>query len=255
MIVVRRTGASVAFTPGRDHWWHELVAGQSDQAETERTAAEDPVMLIYTSGTTGRPKGAVHTHCGFPIKAAQDLAHGFDLKRDDTLYWITDMGWMMGPWEVWGALLLGASMLLYDGAPDYPDVDRLWALVERHDVTGLGVSPTLIRTLRPHGEEPRARARPLEPALVRLHRLAVGPRSRGCWLFQTSVAGRLPIINYSGGTEISGGILMGNFLTPLKPAAFSGPAPGMAADVLDAAGPAACAARSASWSSACPGSA
>jgi acetyl-CoA synthetase len=235
VIVVRRTGAAVSMTAGRDHWWHELVDGQPTEAATERTAAEDPVMLIYTSGTTGRPKGAVHTHCGFPLKAAQDLAHGFDLKPTDTLYWITDMGWMMGPWEVFGALILGACMLIYDGAPDYPDVDRLWALIERHGVTGLGVSPTLIRSLKAHGAEP-----------VQQHNLyslrwfgSTGspwdPES-WLWLFHTAGGARLPIINYSGGTEISGGILLGNLLTPLKPTAFSGPAPGMAADVLDAAG-------------------
>jgi acetyl-CoA synthetase len=235
MIVVRRTGSVVPFTPGRDHWWDEVLANQSEQAQTEHMGADDPVMLIYTSGTTGRPKGAVHTHCGFPIKAAQDLAHGFDLKRDDTLYWITDMGWMMGPWEVWGALLLGASMLLYDGAPDYPDVDRLWALIERHHVSGLGVSPTLIRALRPHGEEP---LRAHDISSLRWFGSTGSPwdPESWTWLFQTAGGGRLPIINYSGGTEISGGILMGNFLTPLKPAAFSGPAPGMAADVLDGHG-------------------
>ena len=110
--------------------------------------AEDVLMIIYTSGTTGRPKGAVHTHCGFPIKAAQDMRHAMDLKPDDTLYWMSDMGWMMGPWLVFGALLNGATMLFYDGAPDYPDVDRLWALVERHRVTHLGISPTLIRALK-----------------------------------------------------------------------------------------------------------
>jgi acetyl-CoA synthetase len=235
MLVAQRNGEEVPMTPGRDHWWHELVAVQPAEAETERTSAEDPVMIIYTSGTTGKPKGAVHAHCGFPIKAAQDLSHGFDLKPEDVLYWITDMGWMMGPWEVWGALLLGASVLLYDGAPDYPDVDRQWALVERHGVTGLGVSPTLVRSLRPHGEAP-----------ARLHNLSSlrwfgstgspwDPESWS-WLFEVVGGKRVPILNYSGGTEISGGILLGNLLTPLKPAAFSGPASGMAADVLDAEG-------------------
>ncbi len=175
MIVVQRTCEDVPMTQGRDYWWHELVGRQPAEAETERTAAEDSLMIIYTSGTTGKPKGAVHTHCGFPIKAAQDLSHGFDLKPDDVLYWITDMGWMMGPWEVWGALLLGASFLLYDGAPDYPDVDRQWALVERHGVTGFGVSPTLIRSLRPHGAEPVSPTQPFVSALVWLHRLALGP--------------------------------------------------------------------------------
>src|SRR5439155_26199610 len=112
---------------------------QSDQSATEPSGADDPMMLIYTSGTTGKPKGAVHTHCGFPIKAAQDMSHGLDLHEDETLFWMTDMGWMMGPWEVFGTLLLGATMVVYDGALDYPESKRLWALVERHHITTLGI--------------------------------------------------------------------------------------------------------------------
>ena len=203
-----------------------------DDAPTERTSAEDPMMIIYTSGTTGRPKGAVHTHCGFPIKSAQDMWHGLDLHPDETLFWMTDMGWMMGPWEVFGTLLLGATMMLYDGAPDFPGPDRVWSLVDRHKVTALGVSPTLIRALRRYGDE-----------IVHRHDLSSLRKfaSTGepwnpdpwMWLFQNVGRGRLPIINYSGGTEISGGIVMGNVLTPMKPCAFSGPLPGMAADVVD----------------------
>jgi acetyl-CoA synthetase len=199
---------------------------------TERTAAEDPMMIIYTSGTTGRPKGAVHTHCGFPVKAAQDMWQGLDLHPDETLFWMTDMGWMMGPWEVFGALLLGATMMLYDGAPDFPGPDRVWALCAEHKVTALGVSPTLIRALRRHGDQ-----------IVHRHDLSSLRKfaSTGepwnpdpwLWLFQNVGGGKLPIINYSGGTEISGGIVMGNVLTPMKPCAFSGPLPGMAADVVD----------------------
>ncbi len=232
MVVVQRNGDEIPMLGGRDHWWHDLVAFQPAEAETERTSAEDPVMIIYTSGTTGKPKGAIHTHCGFPVKAAQDLSHSFDLKPDDVLYWITDMGWMMGPWEVWGALLLGASVLLYDGAPDYPDIDRQWALVERHGVTGLGVSPTLIRSLRPHGSEPVKRH---NLSSLRWFGSTGSPWDPESWLWLFDVAGhrRIPILNYSGGTEISGGILAGNLLTPLKPAAFAGPASGMAVDVLD----------------------
>jgi acetyl-CoA synthetase len=201
-------------------------------APTERTSAEDTMMLIYTSGTTGKPKGAVHTHCGFPIKSAQDMWHGLDLHPDETLFWMTDMGWMMGPWEVFGTLVLGATMMIYDGAPDFPAPDRVWALVDRHKVTALGVSPTLIRALRRHGDE-----------IVHRHDLSSLRKfaSTGepwnpdpwMWLFQNVGRGKLPIINYSGGTEISGGILMGNVLTPMKPCAFSGPLPGMAADVVD----------------------
>ncbi len=206
--------------------------GPFGDAPTERTSAEDPMMIIYTSGTTGRPKGAVHTHCGFPIKSAQDMWHGLDLHPDETLFWMTDMGWMMGPWEVFGTLLLGATMMLYDGAPDFPEPDRVWSLVDRHKVTALGVSPTLIRALRRYGDE-----------IVHRHNLSSLRKfaSTGepwnpdpwMWLFQNVGRGKLPIINYSGGTEISGGIVMGNVLTPMKPCAFSGPLPGMAADVVD----------------------
>jgi acetyl-CoA synthetase len=235
VVVRHRGGEDAPWTAGRDHWWHDLVFRQPIQAETERTDAEDVVMVIYTSGTTGRPKGAVHTHCGFPIKAAQDLAHGFDLKPSDTLYWMSDMGWMMGPWEVFGTLIIGASMLFYDGAPDFPDVNRVWQLVERHGVTGIGVSPTLVRALRPYGEAP-----------IRAHDLSTlrwagstgspwDPES-WMWFFETVLQGRKPILNYSGGTEVSGGIVLGNVIRPLKPTAFSGPAPGIAADVFNEQG-------------------
>src|SRR5439155_2671711 len=127
------------------------LPGAFDESPTERTSAEDPMMIIYTSGTTGRPKGAVHTHCSFPIKSAQDMWQGLDLHRDETLFWMTDMGWMMGSWEVFGTLLLGATMMLYDGAQDFPAPDRVWSLVDRHKVMSLGVSPTLIRAQRRHG--------------------------------------------------------------------------------------------------------
>ncbi len=240
LIVLRRAGNDVDMQPGRDHWWHELVAPQPAEAETADTAAEDLLMIIYTSGTTGRPKGAVHTHCGFPVKAAQDMAFGTDVGAGDsapgdTIYWMTDMGWMMGPWLVFGATLLGATFCLYDGAPDYPDVERLWALAERHQVTQLGVSPTLIRVLAPHGDEPVKRH---DLSAVRFFASTGEPWNPDPWLWLFNVVGegRRPIINYSGGTEISGGIVMGNPLLPLKPAAFAAPCPGMAADVVDADG-------------------
>ncbi len=200
--------------------------------KTEKTSAEDVMMLIYTSGTTGRPKGAVHTHCGFPIKTSQDMWHGLDLHGDETLFWLTDMGWMMGPWLVFGTLVLGATMMLYDGAPDFPGPDRVWKLCTDHGVTALGVSPTLIRALRKYGDEIVNRH-----DLTRLRKFASTGEPWNpdpwLWLFRVVGRGKLPIINYSGGTEISGGILMGNVLAPMKPCAFSGPLPGMAADVVD----------------------
>jgi acetyl-CoA synthetase len=236
VIVVNRTGLTDApWTPGRDHWWHDLIPRQPAEAATEITDAEDVLMLIYTSGTTGKPKGAVHTHCGFPIKAAQDMRHSMDLKPEDTIFWFTDMGWMMGPWLVFGALLNGATMVFYDGAPDFPDVGRVWALVERHRITHLGISPTLIRSLKPHGVEPVQRH---DLASLRAVGSTGSPWDPESWLwtFHTVLKSEKPILNYSGGTEISGGILCGDFFRPLKPCAFSGPVVGMDADVVDEQG-------------------
>ena len=232
LIVLQRARNAVEMTPGRDHWWHELVLTQPEQAETERTRAEDTLMVIYTSGTTGRPKGAVHTHCGFPVKGAQDMAFGMDLHPEEVIYWVTDMGWMMGPWLVFGSLLLGATALLYDGAMDYPDPDRLWILAARHRVNKLGLSPTLVRALMPHGEALPARH---DLSALRMFGSTGGPWNDDpwMWLYETVGKQQRPIINYTGGTEISGGILMGNPLLPVKPCAFPAPCPGIAADVFD----------------------
>ncbi|RMG98452.1 MAG: AMP-dependent synthetase [Chloroflexi bacterium] len=232
MVVLRRAGNEIHMENGRDHWWHELVPVQSDQADIEPTDAEDLLMIIYTSGTTGRPKGAVHTHCGFPVKSAQDMAFGMDVQPGDVIYWMTDMGWMMGPWLVFGATLLGATFFVYDGAPDYPGPDRLWALVARHRITALGISPTLVRSLIQHGDE---LVKQHDLSSIRLFGSTGEPWNPDpwMWLFEVVGEGKRPIINYSGGTEIAGGIVMGNPILPLKPAAFSAACPGMAADVVD----------------------
>jgi len=248
MIVLNRVDIMVEMQPGRDHWWTDLVAPQPAEAETEVTSAEDVLMVIYTSGTTGTPKGAVHTHCGFPVKAAQDMAFGTDVhpfdaaytfpvsyrksRPGDVIYWMTDMGWMMGPWLVFGALILGATLFIYDGAPDYPGPDRLWALVEHHKITQLGVSPTLIRALIPHGEEPFQKH---DLSSLRFFASTGEPWNPDpwLWLFDCVGEGKRPIINYSGGTEISGGIVMGNPILPLKPCSFSAACPGIAAEVFD----------------------
>lgn len=232
LIVLQRLDTPTAMTPGRDVWWHEIVPNQPQTAETERTSAEDPLMVIYTSGTTGKPKGALHTHCGFPVKAAQDMAFGADFHPGETLYWMTDMGWMMGPWLVFGTLLMGGTFVLYDGAPDFPTPARLWQLVERHRITHLGVSPTLIRSLIPHGDRHHQKC---DLSSLRIFASTGEPWNPDPWLWLFDNVGRRkrPIINYSGGTEISGGIVMGNPLLPLKPCAFSAPCPGMAADVFD----------------------
>ncbi|MCC6179286.1 MAG: acetate--CoA ligase [Chloroflexi bacterium] len=231
----QQAGRETPWQAGRDHWWHELLSSQPRTYDTERTDPEDPYMLIYTSGTTGRPKGAVHVHGGFPIKSAQDMAHCFDVGDQDIIFWFTDMGWMMGPWLFEGALMLGATALCYEGSPDYPRPDRVWQLVERYGVTVLGIAPTAIRALMPLGSE-----------WVTKHDLSSLRVLGGTgepwnpepwrWYFEQVGGGRCPIVNYSGGTEIGGGIVGCHTIHPLKVCSFAGPVPGMAADVIDEAG-------------------
>jgi acetyl-CoA synthetase len=240
VLVVRRLGERAPQTPwngARDRWWDEAIAAArgAPAPETQPTEPETPYMLIYTSGTTGRPKGAVHVHGGFPIKGAQDLAHTFDLRRGDALFWFTDLGWMMGPWAISGALLLGARLVLYEGAPDHPAPDRMWAIVARHRVTHLGLSPTVIRALIGHGTEP-VRSHDLRSLRVLGSTGEPWDPESWSWYFREIGGGRLPVVNYSGGTEVSGGIVGCNLLTPIKAASFNGPCPGTAADVVDGAG-------------------
>ncbi len=238
VVVVRRAGKAIdtPWTVGRDAWWDAPQPGEEAAVVGGEVDPETPYLLIYTSGTTGRPKGAVHVHGGFPIKAAQDLAHQFDLGRDDALFWFTDLGWMMGPWAISGSLMLGARLVLYEGAPDFPAPDRLWALVERHRVTHLGLSPTVIRALMAHGEDP---VRAHDRSSLRVLGSTGEPWNPDpwWWYFREVGEGRCPIVNYSGGTEVSGGIVSGNVVGPIKPASFSGPCIGTAADVVNEAGP------------------
>jgi acetyl-CoA synthetase len=141
VIVHRRAGGDVPWTAGRDRWWDEAVAGQPDEAPALPVDADRPCLIIYTSGTTGRPKGTVLTHGGFGIKAAHDWAYVMDVGEGDRVFWLTDLGWLMGPMLITGTLLHGGTVVLFEGTPDYPQPDRLWALCERHGVTHLGISP------------------------------------------------------------------------------------------------------------------
>ena len=235
-LVLRRGGEAVPFSPGRDVWWDEaLAAADPDGFVPERTAANDPYMVIHTSGTTGRPKGAVHVQAGFPVKAAHDLAYCFDLGPGDVLFWLTDLGWMMGPWLIEGGLINGATIVLFEGTPDYPAPDRLWRIVERHRVTHLGVAPTAIRALMAKGE---AWVRACDRSSLRVLGSTGETWNPGPWrwYFDEVGEGRCPIVNYSGGTETGGGIVGCTTLRPQTPCAFTGPVPGMAADVVDDAG-------------------
>ena len=251
--------------------WTQLVNREPDNtvshSKVEPTSAEDPLIILYTSGTTGKPKGIAHTHASFPIKAAQDMAFGTDVGKGTRISWYTDIGWMMGPWLIYGALINGATICIYDGAPDYPTPDRMWEFCAKHKVEVLGISPTLVRSLSARESERPASAggtnstvevvSGTEALLPPAHAGGSDKRTppHGChdlshlrifastgepwnpapwwWLFEKVGDSKVPIINYSGGTEISGGILMGNPLLPIKPCSFPAPCPGMDVDILD----------------------
>jgi len=184
-VFVRDTiGRKPAFPDDRYIDWHDLLDLHCSVPEEqwkdnycpEVTSAEDPLIILYTSGTTGKPKGIAHTHASFPIKAAQDMAFGTDVGRGTRISWYTDIGWMMGPWLIYGALINGATICLYDGAPDYPTPDRMWEFCAKHKVEVLGISPTLVRSLaaaeernadasvRVWGEEPETGRRKRAPS-------------------------------------------------------------------------------------------
>ncbi|WZY00819.1 AMP-binding protein [Bacillus sp. FSL W7-1360] len=233
MIVTKRVGQSIDWVEGRDVSYDDCLSVERHVA-TVAMKTDEPLMLLYTSGTTGRPKAAVHTHSGFPIKAAFDAGICMDVGREDALFWYTDMGWMMGPFLLYGALLNGATLVLYDGTPDYPQKTRLFDVAKKHQATHVGVSPTLIRSLMPHKEA--VPSDPLEH--VRVFASTGEPWNDDPWLWLYEKIGRkrIPIFNYSGGTEIGGGIL-GNVLTkPIGVSTFNCALPGMAAAVYDQTG-------------------
>ena len=235
VVVYRRLGREIPWTARRDLWWDELVANEPDRCPALPVEADRPCLIIYTSGTTGRPKGAVLTHGGFLIKTASDFAYCHDVGEGDRLFWLTDLGWLMGPMLITAGLFHGGTVVLFEGVPDYPKPDRLWALVERHKVTVMGLSPTAVRGLMPHGAE-HVHAHELSSLRILGSTGEPWNPEPYRWLFENVGKARVPIINYTGGTEISGGILGCFPSMPIKPCSFAAPIPGMAADVFDEQG-------------------
>lgn len=232
IIVVRNAGAEIQWTAGRDHWWHDVCAGQSENFPTTPMPADAPLMLMYTSGTTGKPKGTVHSHCGFLVKMALDLGLCLDYGPDDRLMWMSDMGWLVGPVLIVSSTFLGATMVLAEGAPDYPDERRYWQLICSNQVTLLGIAPTIVRNFMKVGG---AGVTGFDLSRLRLTISTGEPWTPDSWhwMFDHVCRRRIPILNYSGGTEVGGGILTGTLLHPLKPCAFAGPIPGTGADLVD----------------------
>lgn len=209
--------------------WSQLTFRDAPLASVEVDAMH-PLLLAYTSGTTGKPKGAVHTHAGFLVKTASEVAYSFDVKPGGVFCWVTDMGWIMGPLSVFGTHANGATLLLYEGSPDRPDSTRLWRLVQRHRVTMLGVSPTLVRALR-------SAELGQMPDLSSVH--VVGSTGEPWdtesyeWLARDVFDGRVPVINFSGGTEVGGSFLAPYPVEPIRSCSLGGPSLGMDVDVVD----------------------
>lgn len=215
--------------------WDDLVSCQPAVSATEPTDAEDVWMIAYTSGTTGKPKGSVHVHGGFLVKIASEVAYQVDLRDDDVLYWVTDMGWIMGQWETVGGLANGGTVVLYEGAPNYPEPDRVWDVCERHGVTILGISPTLVRALIPAGVE---QVEKHDLSKLRILGSTGEPWNPEpyMWFFNNIGKGRCPIINLSGGTEVGACFLSPYPISDIKPVSLKGPSLGMAIDVVDTEG-------------------
>jgi len=235
VVVWRYKGAEVPWTAGRDVWWHDFIEGQPGHYDALPMDAEAPALLLYTSGTTGRPKGAVHTHAGALAETAKEIYLTFDRQPDDRFWWVSDIGWMMGPWEIIGNHNFAGTIVLYDGAPDYPVAERFWQMIERHRVTTFGISPTAIRLLmRKAGVGPDG----FDLSSLRLLGSTGEPWDETSyrWFFHHAGRGQCPILNISGGTEIIGGFLGPLPIQPLKACTVGGAAPGMATDVFDEQG-------------------
>ena len=232
VVVCRRTGLVVAMQAGRDHEWDTLLTDQPDRYPTADLPAEHPLLLIYTSGTTGKPKGTVVTHIGFLTKMGFDFTLPMDLKPTDTLLWMTDFGWVVGPMTITGAGFVGGTLVLTEGTPDYPQKGRFWRLIQDYKVSFVGMAPTAVRSLMRHGLE---EVRKYDLSTVRVAASTGEPWTEEAWMwFFTNICGkRAPLLNWTGGTEIGGGILCGTILHPLKPCAFARALPGMGADIVD----------------------
>lgn len=231
VIVLPRTGGPAISSPSRDVLWPASDAPVD--APTEIVDAETPVMLMYSSGTTGKPKGTIHTHCGILAKNALDMGLCVDLQPVDRLLWMSDMGWIVGPKIVVSATLLGSTMILVEGTPDWPKDARLWQLAADHKATVIGIVPTMVRQMMRHGPQ---MLDGFDLSALRTT-ISIGePWTRDAWIwfFEHVCKRKLPILNYAGGTECGGAILISSYLSPLRPCAFGHAVPGCGADVVDA---------------------
>ncbi|MDE1172345.1 MAG: acetate--CoA ligase [Parvibaculaceae bacterium] len=237
VIVVRRTGGDVAMQAGRDIWYHEAAAGVPTECKPEEMGAEDPLFILYTSGSTGKPKGVLHTTGGYLVYAAMTHQYVFDYHEGD-VYWCTaDVGWVTGhSYIVYGPLANGATTLMFEGVPNYPDSSRCWEVIDKHQVNIFYTAPTALRALMREGDEPVTKT---SRASLRLLGSVGEPINPEAWLWYHRVVGegRCPIVDTWWQTE-TGGILITPLpgATDLKPGSATKPFFGIRPVIVDAAG-------------------
>lgn len=216
------------------NWASILESGLHREQPACIMEPNDPFMIVYTSGTTGKPKGTVHTHGGFPLKIAHDSAVHFNVKEGDVFCWPADMGWIAGSLVLCSALMRGATLVCYDGAPDFPDWSRMACLIERHRVTHFGSAPTLIRGLAAN-EDVSVQGDLSSLRLLITAGEGIDPEHFR-WFQKNFGNGSCPLINYTGGTEVSGALLSSVVVKPISPAGFNTASPGVNVDIVDGQG-------------------
>ena len=233
VVVYKRTGDFVPWNPGRDVWWHDLVYGMPKECETEKMDANDPLFFLYTSGTTGKPKGIIHAHGGYAVGTAYTLKWVFDLKDEDIWWCAADIGWITGhSYIVYAPLILGATSIIYEGAPNYPQPDRWWELIEKYNVTLLYTSPTSIRLFMKYGEEwPKKH----DLSTLRLLGSVGEPINPEAWIWYYKHIGneQCQIMDTWWQTATGHFVISPLPVTPLKPGSATRPLPGLAADVFN----------------------